>query len=152
YDAAMGKFISADPLTTFAFVQGTNAYEFAANDPVNKSDPSGLGPVWGAGGTIDPKDRLPESGWTTLPPWWGMRPDQPLDVPVLQAGVVIAPSPFGVVPESRWYPGRGGLSAGEAAAMRKAKQLEAGLANNEQFLAKYTQATLQSTWETILHG
>jgi RHS repeat-associated protein len=51
YDASMGRFISEDPI---GLAGGINNYAYAANDPVNLSDPSGLGPCdleWGGWGT-----------------------------------------------------------------------------------------------------
>ncbi|MFH1018916.1 MAG: FG-GAP-like repeat-containing protein [Pseudomonadota bacterium] len=57
YDPATGKFISPDPLATTHFPQGTNAYQYAANDPVNKGDASGLYPRG------DPRNDLPYQTW-----------------------------------------------------------------------------------------
>src|SRR5205823_2278439 len=39
YDPAVGRFISADPLS---FDGGLNLYDYVGNDPVNGADPSGL--------------------------------------------------------------------------------------------------------------
>jgi RHS repeat-associated protein len=41
YDASMGRFISEDPI---GLAGGINNYAYAANDPVNLSDPTGLCP------------------------------------------------------------------------------------------------------------
>lgn len=42
YDPAIGRFLSRDPLLVPRTAATTNPYAFAANDPVNSSDPSGL--------------------------------------------------------------------------------------------------------------
>lgn len=42
YDPAIGRFLSRDPLLLPETAATTNPYAFAANDPVNGSDPSGL--------------------------------------------------------------------------------------------------------------
>lgn len=42
YDPAIGRFLSRDPLFVPRSAATTNPYFFAANDPVNRSDPSGL--------------------------------------------------------------------------------------------------------------
>jgi hypothetical protein len=47
YDATLGRFASADPLTVFDDPQQLENYAYADNDPTNKSDPSGL--WWGSG-------------------------------------------------------------------------------------------------------
>jgi RHS repeat-associated protein len=47
YDPQLGRFLSEDPI---GISGGLNLYAYAGNDPVNKADPSGLGPgdpfVW----------------------------------------------------------------------------------------------------------
>jgi RHS repeat-associated protein len=45
YDAALGRFISADPLIDFTDPASRNGYAYAANSPLVFSDPSGL--CWG---------------------------------------------------------------------------------------------------------
>ncbi|MBB5868280.1 RHS repeat-associated protein [Allocatelliglobosispora scoriae] len=50
YDPATGRFISADPLLNIGDPQQMHGYAYANNDPVNRSDPSGLmlsGVDWG---------------------------------------------------------------------------------------------------------
>lgn len=42
YDPVIGRFLSRDPLRVPRTAAGTNAYAFAMNDPVNRSDPTGL--------------------------------------------------------------------------------------------------------------
>lgn len=42
YDPALGRFLSRDPLLVPRTATTTNPYAFAANDPINFSDPSGL--------------------------------------------------------------------------------------------------------------
>ena len=42
YDPHIGRFLSRDPLKIFRSASKSNPYAFAANDPVNHSDPSGL--------------------------------------------------------------------------------------------------------------
>lgn len=42
YDPVIGRFLSRDPLLIPRSAATTNPYAFAANDPVNRSDPSGL--------------------------------------------------------------------------------------------------------------
>ncbi|WP_018349903.1 polymorphic toxin-type HINT domain-containing protein [Longispora albida] len=42
YDAATGRFVSADPLVDFNDPQQMNGYAYANNSPISKSDPSGL--------------------------------------------------------------------------------------------------------------
>jgi RHS repeat-associated protein len=42
YDPVIGRFLSRDPLHIARTATTTNPYAFAANDPVNLSDPSGL--------------------------------------------------------------------------------------------------------------
>ena len=45
YDPVIGRFLSRDPLLVLRTATTTNAYAFAANDPLNLSDPSGAD--WG---------------------------------------------------------------------------------------------------------
>ncbi|MCP3060099.1 hypothetical protein LXT21_15050 [Myxococcus sp. K38C18041901] len=42
YDPVIGRFLSRDPLVVPRTAATTNAYGFSMNDPVNRSDPSGL--------------------------------------------------------------------------------------------------------------
>jgi RHS repeat-associated protein len=42
YDPVIGRFLSRDPLTVFGTATSSNPYAFAANDPLNGADPSGL--------------------------------------------------------------------------------------------------------------
>jgi RHS repeat-associated protein len=44
YDPAIGRFLSRDPLLIPRTAATSNPYAFAMNDPVNRSDPSGLDP------------------------------------------------------------------------------------------------------------
>src|SRR5207253_1758409 len=63
YDGSIGRFLSEDPLGTDA---GINQYTYAGNDPVNRSDPSGLRysgyEAAGGGG-------LGDDQWDTPSPW-----------------------------------------------------------------------------------
>ncbi|MFB7475020.1 RHS repeat-associated core domain-containing protein [Kitasatospora sp. NPDC056184] len=64
YDPATGRFISPDPILDDANPQQWNGYAYSENDPVNRSDPSGLaspecGTLYkctGTGGTITMKN------------------------------------------------------------------------------------------------
>jgi RHS repeat-associated protein len=49
YDPAIGRFLSRDPLLIPRTAATTNPYAFASNDPVNRSDPSGLDGCNGSG-------------------------------------------------------------------------------------------------------
>jgi RHS repeat-associated protein len=42
YDPNLGRWLSRDPLKNAEIVEGPNLYAYAANDPVNLTDPSGL--------------------------------------------------------------------------------------------------------------
>ena len=42
YDPVIGRFLSRDPLVVPRTAATTNAYAFAMNDPLNRSDPSGM--------------------------------------------------------------------------------------------------------------
>jgi len=44
YDPTIGRWLSRDPLKNTEFEQGYNLYIYAVNDPVNRTDPSGLSP------------------------------------------------------------------------------------------------------------
>lgn len=44
YDPVIGRFLSRDPLVVARTASTTNPYAFALNDPLNRSDPSGLDP------------------------------------------------------------------------------------------------------------
>lgn len=50
YDPAIGRFLSRDPLIAPRTASTTNPYSFAANDPINLSDPTGMylngGGIW----------------------------------------------------------------------------------------------------------
>ncbi|MEV7276045.1 RHS repeat-associated core domain-containing protein [Streptomyces sp. NPDC093111] len=50
YDASLGKFISVDPIMDTQDPGQMNAYSYAHNSPVTKSDPTGLRPDGPAGG------------------------------------------------------------------------------------------------------
>lgn len=52
YDPALGKFLSVDPVLDLNDPQQNNGYSYSHNNPVTKSDPSGLIP-WAPG--FDPK-------------------------------------------------------------------------------------------------
>jgi RHS repeat-associated protein len=61
YDPVIGRFLSRDPLLMPLTASTTNPYAFANNDPVNKSDPTGLQPPETAssgngGDGLDPLD------------------------------------------------------------------------------------------------
>jgi RHS repeat-associated protein len=45
YDPVIGRFLSRDPLLVSRSASMTNPYAFAANDPVNHADPTGLDPI-----------------------------------------------------------------------------------------------------------
>jgi RHS repeat-associated protein len=49
YDPALGRFLSRDPLLTPRTSATTNPYAFSMNDPSNRSDPSGMDPIWNGG-------------------------------------------------------------------------------------------------------
>jgi RHS repeat-associated protein len=49
YDPALGRFAAPDPTVPTAANIGLNRYNYAFNDPVNKSDINGLEPAWVAG-------------------------------------------------------------------------------------------------------
>ncbi|MEV4136545.1 RHS repeat-associated core domain-containing protein [Dactylosporangium sp. NPDC049742] len=55
YDAALGRFISADPVFNSGDVQAFNSYGYANYNPVSDSDPSGLVHDNGGSGGIDIK-------------------------------------------------------------------------------------------------
>ncbi len=50
YDAANGRFVSVDPVLDLTDPQQVNGYAYSNNNPVNKSDPSGLRPEGVCGG------------------------------------------------------------------------------------------------------
>jgi RHS repeat-associated protein len=59
YDAVIGRFLSRDPMRVFGTATTANPYAFAANDPWNAADPSGLD-------CIGTQECL---GEPTRPPW-----------------------------------------------------------------------------------
>jgi RHS repeat-associated protein len=59
YDPVIGRFLSRDPLLLPRTAASTNPYAFAANDPINRSDPTGLDPE---GGGLDGLYTLPGLG------------------------------------------------------------------------------------------
>lgn len=76
YSTKLGRWLTRDPLGESV---GTNLYGYAGNDPINRSDPSGYGPItagtWGAagatagyfaGGALG----LPEGGVGAIPGSW----------------------------------------------------------------------------------
>jgi RHS repeat-associated protein len=88
YDPVLGRFLSRDPLRVVRGAATTNAYAFALNDPLNRTDPTGLdsgdggcrgrectGPsaadVWAGGAPgwdlNDPRLYLPRSDATSQP-------------------------------------------------------------------------------------
>jgi RHS repeat-associated protein len=54
YDPALGQFISADPLIDLTDPVQWNAYGYAGNSPITKSDPTGLMDNGGGGGPYSP--------------------------------------------------------------------------------------------------
>ncbi|MFV2198329.1 RHS repeat-associated core domain-containing protein, partial [Nocardiopsis sp. LOL_012] len=46
YDAALGRFLSADPIADMSDPLQLNGYAYANNTPLTRSDPSGLWPNW----------------------------------------------------------------------------------------------------------
>ncbi|WP_394296937.1 RHS repeat domain-containing protein [Nocardiopsis chromatogenes] len=60
YDAAIGRFISVDPLMDTGGSQMVNGYSYANNSPVTLSDANGLNPCmcppWGGGGSSSASD------------------------------------------------------------------------------------------------
>lgn len=53
YDAALGRFLSADPTIPDADnLQSYNRYSYTFNRPLAMTDPSGFDPYWGAGASI----------------------------------------------------------------------------------------------------
>jgi RHS repeat-associated protein len=79
YDPATGRFLSRDPLLIPRTAATTNPYAFAANDPVNRSDPTGLlysvdgeseeendggSSVGGSSGSADPPSPIAVNGET----------------------------------------------------------------------------------------
>ncbi|MBT2445660.1 hypothetical protein J7F03_00875 [Streptomyces sp. ISL-43] len=70
YDPTTGRFISPDPIIDAGDPQQWNAYAYSNNDPINKSDPSGLAWECGRGETgctHTPTGEAPASK-TTAPP------------------------------------------------------------------------------------
>ncbi|MGW7003747.1 RHS repeat-associated core domain-containing protein [Streptomyces sp. NPDC054933] len=77
YDPTLGRFISVDPIMDLADPQQINGYTYANNNPVTKSDPSGLippgcgteGPCYGYG----PYTGCPYGCGTTQNVQWGQQ-------------------------------------------------------------------------------
>jgi RHS repeat-associated protein len=69
YDPAIGRFLSRDPLFLPRTAATTNPYAFALNDPINRSDPSGLDPGCGfsTSASNDGDLCVKEKGDTTTP-------------------------------------------------------------------------------------
>ncbi|WP_406114529.1 RHS repeat-associated core domain-containing protein [Kitasatospora purpeofusca] len=73
YDPSTGRFISPDPILDATNPQQWNGYAYSENDPVNRSDPSGLktaecGPLYdcsGSGGTITMQNTAETSGYVS---------------------------------------------------------------------------------------
>lgn len=63
YDPAIGRFLSRDPVLAPQTATRTNPYAFAANDPVNGSDPSGLFTVLDISNG-DPEGGFNYGGWS----------------------------------------------------------------------------------------
>lgn len=51
YDPVLGRFLGRDPVVAMRSAAMSNPYAFAMNDPINRSDPSGLDPEGGPQGT-----------------------------------------------------------------------------------------------------
>ncbi|WP_436846522.1 RHS repeat domain-containing protein [Streptomyces massasporeus] len=69
YDPALGRFLSVDPIIDHEDPAQMNAYSYAHNNPVTKSDPDGLRPDGPAGGASYNDDRWAAergmtAGWT----------------------------------------------------------------------------------------
>lgn len=70
YDQELGRFISEDPI---GLEGGLNQYAYAENDPINKSDPSGLA-VWDYNGrscAARPDGNCSSGGWWLPSVWTG---------------------------------------------------------------------------------
>ncbi|WP_380281619.1 RHS repeat-associated core domain-containing protein [Kitasatospora purpeofusca] len=74
YDPTTGRFISPDPILDKTNPQQWNGYAYSENDPINRSDPSGLaspecGPLYncsGNGNTITMNNRAETSGYVDV--------------------------------------------------------------------------------------
>jgi RHS repeat-associated protein len=72
YDAELGRWLSRDPLPNAELAEGPNLYSYAANNPINLSDPLGL--QTGGGEMVEvvaeAGGEIVEVPWSDLPWWW----------------------------------------------------------------------------------
>ena len=92
YDATTGRFLSADPVLDPSSPQSLNGYDYANNNPITGSDPTGLhtdDPTDCGSACTGPSRAGPETGGAITPP--GSSTDQtpadPANTPGLAAGV-----------------------------------------------------------------
>lgn len=62
YDPTTGRFLSVDPLLSLDLPQSLNGYNYASNNPVTSSDPTGLREMCGAWGTSCHPDEYNNDG------------------------------------------------------------------------------------------
>jgi RHS repeat-associated protein len=63
YSPTLGRFLQTDPI---GFGDGVNWYNYVGGDPVNKSDPSGLGTLENGEGTVDIVVQAFNRGWAAV--------------------------------------------------------------------------------------
>ena len=80
YDPVIGRFVGRDPILASRTAAASNPYSFAANDPLNFGDPSGLDPS-GSDPSCSPDGLCVTKSW-----------DQSVD-PLVAAGIVLAATP-----------------------------------------------------------